>query len=434
MLEALRQALPEREWRALSAWLTTFYPYQLEWILDWSRFAYCVKARQIGASHSYAAAAMIWGLLGETSTAISVGEREADEVVLKSRLHAEALVRLGSDWARPVRASRSTLILGSGGRIISLPATSGGRGYSGNVILDEFAYHQHPEKVWDAASGAVMHGFRLRVLSTPNGIGNLFHELCTSPRANAGYRRHAVVLDEARLQGLRVNDEECWKMARGDPRVFDQLFRCSFLDNEAQYIPSSLIDAATSDEPAPRDGDVYAGLDVGRSANLTALVILRMCARVLWTITVETKGRTSLEDIDHLVGLAVGTYGARRICIDATGMGTFPAEAMQKKHGLHRVEPVNFTQQVKEDLATGLYQHFATSRLRLRRADAATRDDVRSIRRIITTAGNVRYDAPNTEQGHADRAWALALAVHAASKPSSHRHEVLDYDEDSSDE
>ena len=37
-----------------------------------------------------------------------------------------------------------------------------------------------------------------------------------------------------------------------------------------------------------------------------------------------------------------------------------------------------------------------------------------SIRRIVTKQASVRYDAPNTDKGHADRAWALALAVYAA--------------------
>jgi hypothetical protein len=41
------------------------------------------------------------------------------------------------------------------------------------------------------------------------------------------------------------------------------------------------------------------------------------------------------------------------------------------------------------------------------------RDDLRAIRREITSAGNVRYTAPHNASGHADRAWALFLALHA---------------------
>jgi hypothetical protein len=32
-------------------------------------------------------------------------------------------------------------------------------------------------------------------------------------------------------------------------------------------------------------------------------------------------------------------------------------------------------------------------------------------------AGNVRFDAEHTDRGHADRFWALAMVVNAASEP-----------------
>jgi len=45
--------------------------------------------------------------------------------------------------------------------------------------------------------------------------------------------------------------------------------------------------------------------------------------------------------------------------------------------------------------------------------------ELASIRRIITAAGNIRYDAPRTSEGRADRAWALALALYACSTPNA---------------
>lgn len=385
-----------------------------------------MKARQIGASHSYAAAAVLWGLLGETTTAISVGEREALEVVAKARLHCEALTKLGSQWAVPGKGL-GDFTLASKGRILALPATSGGRSFSGNVILDEFAYHSDPAKVWDGAGGTVMHGYKLRVVSTPNGVGNLFHDLWTNPKAHKGYALHSTTLEQARADGLRVDEAECWKQARGDSRVFDQLFRCSFLDNEQQYISSALIDAA-SGEVYCHDGDTFAGLDIGRTADLTVLVIVRVDEQdIAHLIHVETCKRTSQDDINRLAALAFSPmYRARRLCVDATGMGIFPSEALQKLHGRTKVEPVPFTLQSKEDLATTLYQRFVEQTIRIP-SDAELRDDLCALRRIITSAGNVRYDAPHTDKGHADRAWALALALHGCSGPGRGKLEILDH-------
>jgi len=47
------------------------------------------------------------------------------------------------------------------------------------------------------------------------------------------------------------------------------------------------------------------------------------------------------------------------------------------------------------------------------------RADINSVKRFVTPAGNVRFDAEHTDRGHADRFWALALVVNAASEPSA---------------
>lgn len=393
-------------------------------MLNWRRFALLLKSRQIGASHTYAAAAVLWALLGETTTVISIGEREAIEFLEKCALHAKALEMLGSRWAKVERSSATVLKLASGGRIVALPATSGGRSYAGNVILDEFAYHQDPSRVWDGAGGTVMHGFKLRVLSTPNGVGNLFHELWSNPKAHDGYALHEVTLDDARAAGMHVDEAECWRMAHGDPRVYDQLFRCKFLDNEQQYIPSELIEAGVVDSAALLEGDCYGGLDIGRKNDRTVLVVVRVDdAGCHWVQAVESRKRTSEDDLHALVAFAFQSWGCRRLCVDATGLGAFPVERMQKTWGRHRVEAIDFTLRSKEDLATTLYQRLADKNLKYARAEKDLRDDIAAIRRIITSAGNVRYDAPATERGHADRAWALALSLHACSKPRNVRNE-----------
>lgn len=433
---ALLRALPQAESAPFAAWLGAFYAYQLRWLLDGERFALLLKARQIGASHTYAAAATLWGAaFGETTTIVSVGEREALEVLDKAERHATVLAALGSKWAKPRKSGGALHFDATGGRVIALPATSGGRSFSGNVILDEFAYHERPERVWDGAAAVVLHAGRLRVMSTPNGVGNLFHALWTNERAHAGYALHSVTIDEARADGLAVDDAECWKMARGDARVYDQLFRCAFLDNDAQYIPSEAVNACSTDDLYTFDGEYYAGLDIGRTNDLTALVVVRLTSGGVRVVEhVETRRRTDSDGLDAMVDGAMRAYGIRRLCVDSTGLGAFPAERMQRRYGRKRVEAVAFTSSSKEDLATGLFSAFVEGTLRIPLTDAgipssqagtadALRNDVCAIRRIVTSAGNVRYDAPHTVDGHADRAWALALALHACSAPPNVRVE-----------
>src|SRR5688572_14093420 len=128
----------------------------------------------------------------------------------------------------------------SGGRIIALPST-GGRSFTGNVYLDEFAYYERPKDVWDAAMAVTMLGFRSRISSTPNGTGNEFHELCTNPLVNKGWAPHEIPIDAAIADGYPVDLDDCMTIAKGDQRIFDQLFKLSFLDNQLQYLPSDLI-------------------------------------------------------------------------------------------------------------------------------------------------------------------------------------------------
>ena len=51
--------------------------------------------------------------------------------------------------------------------------------------------------------------------------------------------------------------------------------------------------------------------------------------------------------------------------------------------------------------------------------DPAIRADLRKVQKVTTAAGNIRFVAESTPDGHADRFWALALAIHAASDPAA---------------
>jgi phage FluMu gp28-like protein len=105
----------------------------------------------------------------------------------------------------------------------------------------------------------------------------------------------------------------------------------------------------------------------------------------------------------------------RRCCIDSSGLGLQLAEEAAERFG-PRVEAVHFSAQVKEDLAVTLRRAFEERLLRIP-PDREIRRDIHLVKKTVTSAGNVRFDAERAEGSHADRFWALALAVHAASAP-----------------
>ena len=98
-----------------------------------------------------------------------------------------------------------------------------------------------------------------------------------------------------------------------------------------------------------------------------------------------------------------------------TGIGRQFAERATKRYG-HRAEGVTFTGPVKESLAYPLKAAMEDRTMRIP-DDPAIVADFRAIRKTTTSAGNIRFEGERTKDGHSDRFWAAALALHAASRP-----------------
>jgi hypothetical protein len=108
----------------------------------------------------------------------------------------------------------------------------------------------------------------------------------------------------------------------------------------------------------------------------------------------------------------------RRACIDSTGMGAPLAESLEREFG-PRVEPVTFTAAVKEDLAYRVKRRME-QRLDLIPDAPEIARAFGAVKKLVTVAGNTRFDAERTDLGHADEFWAKALADLAAEQPTSH--------------
>jgi len=200
--------------------------------------------------------------------------------------------------------------------------------------------------------------------------------------------------------------------------------------------------------PQRARGSFYLGVDIGRRRDLTVLWLLEADdspAPVYWTRGLVTLDRQPFaaqrQALDSLLALrasdenrnskienrtngpsfefrfsSFGSFLIRRCALDATGLGAMLAEELRAQWGA-RVEPVVFTQAVKENLAVRVKRLLEDGRLRLP-ADPAVRAALGSVKRYITPSGNIRFDADRTEAaGHADHFWALALALGAAEEP-----------------
>jgi phage FluMu gp28-like protein len=345
---------------------------------------------------------------------VSIRDKEAKDLLRKCKNHLRCLYGCGSKWAKIVRDTTEEIELASGAVIRSTTSSAAGRGFTGNVIVDEYAYQQDQQAVWDAAIAASTHGFKVRICSTPNGIGDIWHQLCTElghadEQNPKGWLIYQTTINDAVADGMRIDMEEAWDMARHDQRIFDQLFMGVFLDGDMQYFQTDLLDRATVEYLPPQYGQTVAGLDIGETQDRTALIILRQVSGRWRKLHSEVHGKTDDLLIASLIDKALVTYGCTSIGIDKTGMGTFPTRAAQRKHG-GKVNGIVFGQKSKEEMATSLYQALVDGTIELQKGDSDLRSDLASIRRVVTPGGTVRFEAPRTNKGHADLAWALMLA------------------------
>ncbi len=388
------------------------YPYQQRWINDRSRKKIVLKARQIGFTTAVCFEAIQMATQRRTNILIlSTTERQSTEVL--ERIQNILSVFKQVKGVHFPRETRSEVVFPNRSKIVALPASPNSvRGYSGHVFLDEFAFHRDAKEIWRAVLPIISRGYSIRVISTPAGKSGKYYEIWENADA-MGFSRHKVDIYDAIKDGLKIDLESL--KASMDPDDFAQEYECVFLDEAHSYFPMELIIDAISAEVDRWDGQprgiFYAGVDIGRKKDLTVLYLIEKLGDVYWTREMKVLPRTAFDAQRREMERLLLDYPVHRMCIDATGLGMQLAEELKKKYSTI-VEPVTFTLKVKEDLATYTRMMFEKRLVRIP-DDGELIRDIHSIKKIITPAGNVRFDADRNEVSHADRFWALALALHA---------------------
>lgn len=430
-----------------------FLPFQSKWIKDGSRIKLMEKSRQIGISWSTA--------YGADERAAAQGARFDEWVSSRDDIQARLFIEDCKLWAGIMNLAAKdlgevvidakdkltayVLQFASGRRINSMSSNPDAQaGKRGSRVLDEFALHADQRKLWAIAYPGITWGGCMEVISTHRGSHSFFNGLIREARERGNPKRislHRVTLQDALDQGflyklqqaLPVDAEqqdmdeaayfEYVKNGAADQESFDQEYGCIPADDDAKFLEYGLITACEYPAGAdwqrglegPFTGRLFCGVDIGRKKDLTVLWVLEQIGDVFYTRHVETmeRMRKSAQEAILWPWFAL----CDRSCIDATGLGIGWADDAQDKFGEYRVEAVTFTAQVKEALAYPVRGAMEDRTLRIP-DDPHIRADLRKVQKVVTAAGNIRFVAESTPDGHADRFWALALARHAASAAS----------------
>lgn len=436
-----------------------FLPYQQRWVDDGSRLKLMEKSRQIGVSWSTAFACVSRTAPVEARNDQWVSSRDEiqarlflEDCVKFARLLNAAAEVLGLQVIDPdKKISAYVLQFKNGRRIHSMSSNPDAQaGKRGGRVLDEFALHPDPRKLYSIAYPGITWGGQLEIVSTHRGSANFFNELVQEIKHKGNpkhFSLHTVRLQDALDQGflaklqqalpadspIQEMDEAGYfdfiRSGCADEEQFLQEYCCVPADDEGAFLTYDQIArceyAAAEHWEMTADGcfdgrqlgELFLGVDVGRNHDLTVLWVLeRINGRFFSRRVVELREKRFAEQEAELYAL-LDLPAVRRCCIDATGLGMQLAERAVEKYG-HRVEGVRFSAQVKEALAYPLRAAFEDLAIKIPNRPEI-RSDLRAVKKTTTAAGNIRFDADRGTNGHADRFWALALALHAASTPAT---------------
>jgi hypothetical protein len=208
-----------------------------------------------------------------------------------------------------------------------------------------------------------------------------------------------------------------------EPTDFQQEYELLFADETESYFPYELIFSSCSDDlkvyetfdslVSDCSGDFYAGFDVGRTRNKSELIVLERVKKRLYYRYGKEFDRSKFQyQEEFLRRMLKRSKRFKRLCIDKHGIGMNLAENLRSEFR-SRVEGIALIGQMKESLAVDLHIAFENEEIVIPR-DRKLTQQIHSIKKKATDAGYARYDTEKNETHHADKMWALALAVHAA--------------------
>ena len=452
-------------------------PYQRRWIADKSQVKIAEKSRRTGLTWAEAADAVLEAGAakgGTNHSYIGTGKDMAIEFIEAAAMWARSFDQAAGEIEEELLEDEDRSILtyvirfASGHKIQALSSRPASlRGRKGNITIDEAAFHDHLEEVLKAALALTMWGGKVRLVSTHNGVDNLFSELIEDSRAGKKrYSVHRITLDDACREGLykricEVNGgewspeaEDQWKrnLLSDTATREDALeeYYCVPKQSGGAYLSRALIEASMKEAAilrfeSPTGFDLWSeeqrerevaewcrknldpllqrldptsphvfGEDFGRVSDLTVLAPMEigqnLKRRVPFLIELRNVPYNQQKQIlVHMVDrLPRFRFGA----LDARGNGGYLAEQAQIRYG-SRIEPVQTTQAWYLENLPKFKAGFEDREFLIPK-DRDVLDDLRALQVIKGIPKLPDARTGQNKDRHGDSAIALALADYAA--------------------
>jgi hypothetical protein len=431
-----------------------YEPFQIEYLNTDARFAIYVKARQIAWSFTAALDAVVDGILNPNTPHIftSINMDEAAEKIRYGRAIVEAI--RPDRRPRLVGDSASRLEFDNGSRLISHPCRPPRGKPQARIYLDEIAHYP-------SGMATTKGDGYIRIGSSPLGATGLFWEIATeATRKYPGYNGHRHFLPWWEVRALCRNPLEAHLQAEGlltEERVrtygtqslveiyenmlledFQQEYECAWVDETTSWIPWDIVTANQApdlvhfrakgvDEALGLIPDVLravaagtiepaltGGVDIGRTRDLTELIAVGKTTTGQFPVRVMVSlDRVEYDSQERCLRELITRLPFTQVLVDQNGIGAQLAENLSRTG---RAQGVAFTNATKELWAV-------EARIQAERkatplpVDRELAYQIHSIRKSVTAAKNNVFDTERNEKHHADKFWAWALAIWAASQP-----------------
>lgn len=430
-----------------SYWL----PYQQRWIDDESRNKLCEKTRRCGLTFAEE--------FRRVQRIVTQGARYDAYVTSRDEGLAKQFIREAKQFAGVFNAvaedigevafdkekgiSAYALEAATGKRIYSLtsnPDTQAGR--AGDRTADEFALHKDQRQLYAIMRPGTAWGGQLSLFSTHRGKQSFFNSLFTEVQEKGNPKKfsvHRITIEDAVRDGLWIkiksllpdddeqklwSDDEWLQSLRDsmpDESSYLQEYMCVPEDDADSFLTWEMItscagrlvcDGTIDWRSLP--GPFYLGYDIARKKDLSVITLLHQIGPMLVQVHMEVMQKVSFTNQQRILHTMLEDKRIKKACIDCTGLGAMLAEQAAEKFGKGRVQEVTFSLPVKHELAHPMKKRFE-DRTVLIADDIKLHADLRSIKTKTTSSGSVMFISEGGEtDGHADRFWSLALAVHAA--------------------
>jgi phage FluMu gp28-like protein len=446
-----------------------FLPYQVDRITAPWRYLFDEKARRVGLTYAYAYRyarkravheGKTWYTANDAGTVLEF----IDYVGYFGRLlnsafeeFDDALIVDGNEILTKVVRFKL------GGQINGLSSNANAlHGKGGDWIGDEFSRlkPENAAEMWEAGRQTALRGDDTVILSTHTTVESYYNRLLLDARkvlaaaesqgiapSTPEYYRLALSMKTPpwlvqrtdifqaveqglveqinKTKGLSYTREDFLAECRAGCKTEDQWkrqFLCEPSSDSTALLPYNLMLTCAEDQclrdPAGCTGDLYQGMDIGRRNNPTIIGTGEKLGDVLWTRKWQRMRGVPFREQLSAAERYVVLPNFRTGCYDQTGMGEMPVEEMQRRHGSGRVQGINFTAGIKNDMAMALRRAFEDRTIRIPN-DPELLDRLNSVRCTTTATGAVRYEAEADDEEHGDDFWALALMNWSASRQSN---------------